>query len=396
MSNNAVVNRAGVPVRYGVAFAGILLIAINLRVGFVSVGPLLADISKDLRLSPTMAGVLTALPLVSFALFSPLAPRLAARLGLNRAVWASLALLGVGITLRSLPVFGAIWVGTAVLGAAIAALNVLLPSVVKRDFPLRVSQVTGIYSALQGGAAALGAGLVVPIAHLSGWRPALGIWAGLVLIALAALAPGIRVRESPRAGTPTEPTGRPPWKSLLGWQITLFMGLQSTAFFVLMGWLPSIERSYGVPASISGTHVALFLVVGTLSSLSTGLILHQLKSPLPIAFTASALTVVAFAGLALIPMVSLIWMIIGAAGCGSLIVTSLSLFSLRTANHRQAASLSGMAQSVGYGIAAVGPVAFGALYDISGNWMLPLWVMTGLMVLLCFLALPVSRTRVIA
>ncbi|GAA1346637.1 CynX/NimT family MFS transporter [Arthrobacter roseus] len=395
MSNNAAVDRTVVPVRYGVAFIGILLIAINLRVGFVSVGPLLADISQDLRLSPTMAGVLTALPLMSFALFSPLAPRLAARLGLNRAVWASLTLLAVGITLRSLPVLGAVWVGTAVLGAAIAALNVLLPSVVKRDFPLRVSQVTGIYSALQGGCAAIGAGLVVPIAHLSGWRPALGLWAGLVLIALAALVPGIRARESRRADTPTESSGRPPWRSLLGWQITLFMGLQSTAFFVLMGWLPSIERSYGVPASVSGTHVALFLVVGTLSSLSTGLILHQLKSPLLVAVAASALTVVAFAGLALIPTASLLWMIIGAAGCGSLIVTALSLFSLRTANHRQAASLSGMAQSVGYGIAAVGPVAFGALYGISGTWSLPLWIMAGLMVVLCGLAIPVSRTRVI-
>lgn len=398
MKYSAVADRSRKPVRYGAALLGVLLIAANLRVGFVSVGPLLIDIGNDLDISPATAGLLTGLPLISFAVFSPFAPAVALRLGLNRTVWVSLGLLALGILIRSLPLTVALWAGTAVLGAAIAFLNVLLPSLVKRDFPLRVSQVTGTYSAIQSASAAVGAALVVPLAHGLGygWRTALVFWAGLALLAMAVLFPGVRAREPRVQGHASEElTFRSPWKSFLGWQVTIFMGLQSTAFFVLMGWLPSIERSHGVPASTSGAHLSIFLVVGTLSSLVTGGLLHRLSGQRAVAVSASVLTVVSYAGLALAPAVSLIWIVCGAAGCGSLIVTALSLFSLRTTEHRQAAALSGMAQSIGYALAACGPVIFGALYAVGGRWELPLWTMAILMVMLCGFSVLATRTRVI-
>ena len=154
-------------VRFGLAFIGVLLIAANLRVSFVSVGPVLGNISGDLQLSSAAAGFLTGLPLIVFAVFSPVAPRIATRLGLDRALWLSLLILAVGIVLRSLPVTGFIWVGTVLIGLAIASLNVLVPSLVKRDFPLRVSQVTGSYTATQAAFAAIGAAVVVPGAQTS-------------------------------------------------------------------------------------------------------------------------------------------------------------------------------------------------------------------------------------
>jgi MFS transporter, CP family, cyanate transporter len=138
-------------VRFGFAFIGVLLIAVNLRVSFVSVGPVLSNISSDLGLSSAAAGFLTGLPLIAFAVFSPLAPGFATRLGLDRALWMSLLFLASGIVLRSMPVPGFIWVGTALIGLAIAFLNVLVPSLVKRDFPARVSQLTGSYTATQAG-----------------------------------------------------------------------------------------------------------------------------------------------------------------------------------------------------------------------------------------------------
>jgi CP family cyanate transporter-like MFS transporter len=384
--------------RVGAAFLGILLIAVNLRVAFVIVGPVLSDIGAEFAWSGSTAGLLTGLPLISFAVFSPVAPALARRMGLDRALGVSLLLLAVGIIGRSIGVEAAVWTGTVLIGTGIAFLNVLLPSLVKRDVPARVSQVTGIYTAVQGAVAASGAAVVVPIAQAStyGWRLALGIWAGLALIALAILLPKL-LSPNPIAAKVEGQTIelRSPWRSALGWQVTLFMGLQSLAFYVMVAWLPSIEHELGIPAATSGLHTSVFLLVGVLASLAAGTVLHHTSDQRPIAFGSSMLAFCAYAGLCLAPQLTLLWVVVGALGSGSLIVIALSLFSLRTGNHQQAASLSGMAQTVGYAIAAAGPVAFGALRDLSGSWTLPLTTTAMLMLVLGVMAVLCGRNRVI-
>ncbi len=385
--------------RFSLAFIGVLLIAVNLRVSFVSVGPVLENISDDLGLSSAAAGFLTGLPLIAFAVFSPVAPGFASRLGLDRALWMSLLILAAGIVLRSLPVPGFIWAGTALIGLAIAFLNVLLPSLVKRNFPTKVSQITGSYTATQAAFAAVGAAVVVPVSQTSpaGWRLALGIWAGLALIALAVLLPWLLQR---RAGTahPSTPhlPYRSPWASALGWQVTIFMGLQSIAFYVLMAWLPTIEQSRGIPATTAGMHLSVFLLISVFASLATGALLHRGPDQRLVSFISGALMVATFLGLALAPDLVLLWVLLGAVGCGSLIVIALSLFSLRTVNYPQAASLSGMAQSVGYGLGAAGPVMFGALRDLSGDWTLPLVVTAGIMVAVVVTGVLAGRNRVIS
>lgn len=380
------------------AFVGVLLIAVNLRVSFVSVGPVLANISSDLELSSAAAGFLTGLPLIAFAVFSPLAPGFASRLGLGRALWMSLLILAAGIMLRSLTLPGSIWAGTALIGLAIAFLNVLVPSLVKRDFPGKVSQVTGGYTAAQAAFAAIGAAVVVPVAQTSpaGWRLGLGMWAGLALLALAVLLPWLRRHGS---GTPHPTRGqayRSPWSSALGWQVTLYMGLQSVAFYVLMAWLPTIEQSRGVSAGTAGIHLSVFLLVSVFASLATGAILHRGPDQRLISFTTSALMFATFLGLALAPELVLLWVLLGSVGCGSSIVIALSLFSLRTMNYPQAASLSGMAQSVGYGLGAAGPVIFGGLRDLSGDWTLPLLGTAGIMAVLAGIGVLAGRDRVIS
>lgn len=384
--------------RLGVALLGILIIAVNLRVAIVSVGPVLSEIRTEFAWSGATGGLLTGLPLIAFAVISPAAPGLARRLGLDRALWLALLLLAAGILGRTATAEVAIWGGTVLIGTGVAVLNVLLPSLVKRDVPTRVGQMTGIYTAVQGAVAAVGAAAVIPIAHATehGWRLALGVWAGLALIALAILLPRLR----PRGPAPVWHGGRArkflsPWRSALGWQVTLFMGLQSLAFFVMITWLPAIEQERGISAATSGLHISVFLVVGVLSSLASGAVLHHASDQRLVALASSALALCSYAGLALAPQFALFWVILGAAGCGSLIVIALSLFSLRTVHHEQAAALSGMAQSVGYGIAAIGPVAFGALKDISGSWTLPLAITAALMAVLCVLAVLSGRDRLI-
>jgi CP family cyanate transporter-like MFS transporter len=367
-------------------------------VSFVSVGPVLANISGDLGLSSAAAGLLTGLPLIAFAVFSPVAPGFASRLGLDRAMWMSLLILAAGIVLRSLPVPGFIWAGTALIGLAIAFLNVLVPSLVKRDFPGRVSQVTGSYTATQAAFAAVGAAVVVPVAQTSpaGWRLALGIWVGLALIAMAVLLPWLRRHRTATAHlTTTAVTFRSPWRSALGWQVTVFMGLQSIAFYILMAWLPTLEQSRGISAATAGIHLSVFLLVSVFASLGAGGILQRGSDQRLVSFTSSALMVATFLGLALAPDLILLWVVLGALGCGTLIVIALSLFSLRTVNYPQAASLSGMAQSVGYGLGAVGPVMFGSLRDASGGWTLPLLATAGIMAVLAGMGVLAGRNRVI-
>ena len=363
--------------------AGILLVAGNLRAALTTVGPVLSNLRDDLGLSSSAASFLVSLPLLAFAVVSPFVPRVALRLGLERTIAAALGVLAVGLVVRSTPPTVLLWVGTLLIGVAIAVLNVVLPSWVKRDFPTKIGQVTGAYSAAQSGFAAVASGVAVPVAGLSGlgWRLPAAMWAGMALIAVGVLLP-LMWRE---AGETTEeatdatglvPTdtghavhpGPPLWRSLLAWQVAAFMGLQSTHFYVLVTWLSTIERDAGISDTAAGTHMFLVNAFGIVGSLVCSALIARHRDQrfigaiLPLFLLASSL------GLLLAPEAAALWAILAGLGGGASITLSLSLFGLRTRHHTTAASLSGLAQSIGYVLAAVGPVAVGALHDATGSW----------------------------
>ena len=387
------------PRRTAVALIGVLLIAVNLRAALTAVGPVLGLMRADLDLGAAAAGLLTGLPLLAFAAFSPVAPAVARAVGLDRALWLALLLIAAGIVTRSLPWSAGPWLGTVALGIGIALVNVLLPSLVKRDFPARVAQVTGLYSAVQSTVAALASGIVVPITDAtSSWRFGLGIWAGMALIALAVLAPRLAARSAPPRvdGEPHDARpGRSPWTTALGWQVTVFMGLQSVPYFVLIAWLPSVLESRGVTAEAGGWDLFLFQIVSVVGNLAAAAVSHRLRDQRLVGLVGGLLCVVAFAGLLLVPAADVVWTISGGLGCGSTIVLALSLFSLRTRTPDQAAALSGMAQSVGYLIAAGAPAAFGLLHDASGGWALPLGLAALAMVVMSVFATLAARDRLL-
>lgn len=386
--------------RFGLALVGVLLIAVNLRVSFTTVGPVLDLVRHDLGLGGAAAGLLTSLPLLAFAAFSPAAPGLARRLGLDRALWLALLLIAVGVVTRSLSGAIGVWVGTALLGVGIALINVLLPSLVKRDFPRRVAQVTGVYSAVQSAVAALGAGLVVPIAGASpaGWRLALGVWAGLALVAMAVLLPRVRMATRPAGGAGAGAAavkGRSPWGTALAWQVTMFMGLQSVPFFVFVAWVPTILHDSGVSLAAAGWYLFLFQITSVLGNLATAALAHRFTDQRMIGLAGGLLCFLTFAGLLMAPQLALLWTVTGGLGCGSTIVLALSLFSLRTRNHGEAAALSGMAQGVGYLVAAAGPVVFGWLHDVTGGWSASLGLVAALMAVMCAFAMLAGRDRLL-
>lgn len=386
--------------------AGLLLVGGNLRAGITTVGPVLTNLQQDLGITSSTASILVSLPLLAFAIVSPFAPRLARRIGLERALGAGLIVLAVGLVLRSVVGDVWLWVGTGLLGIAIAVLNVVLPALVKRDFPTKIGQITGAYSAVQSIFAATAAGIAVPLAGATdlGWRFPLAIWAGLALIALGVLSPQLRRRtvvperqDDVRLDTDSVSTRGwvSPWKSALGWQVTAFMGLQSVGFYIFITWLPAIEAKAGISEAAAGGHQFLLNGFGIVGSLLCSAFIARFRDQRLLAMTAPLLFVIAALGILFLPSAAAIWDSIAGIAGGASIVLSLSFFGLRTDHHTQAATLSGMAQSIGYLLAAAGPIAVGALHDVTGSWTPALVVVIVLEAILIVFGYLAGRNRTI-
>ncbi|MEU3018424.1 MFS transporter [Nocardiopsis sp. NPDC007018] len=357
--------------RAALATGSVLVIASCLRPALTSVGPVLEAVGATTGLSNGALGILTALPLFGFALFSSLVHGPTARWGVDRVVLAALALLAAGIALRSLPALTALWLGTAMIGAAVAFGNVLVPVILRRDHPGRIALVTGVSSSVMTGFAALGAGLSVPLAALAGgWRPALALWAAPVVLALLVWAARVRWIPSPApvaaADSPAEPVGSV-WRSPTAWLLTAFMGLQSTCYFTLVNWLPSVEAARGVAPEAAGWHLFAFQITGVVSGLAITALMGRRAEQRPACLAVSLLIVAAMAGLLWVPAWGPLWIMVAGAGTGSSIVVALSLIGLRGRTQAETTRLSGMAQSMGYLLAACGPIAAGVLIQLTGE-----------------------------
>ena len=264
----AKLGKVGTRAPTGVALLGaaLVLIAFNLRTPVTSVGPVLPEASHATGLSGTGASMLTMLPALCFGLFSPLAPRLSRFLGIERAILAALAALVMGTALRGTGETISLFAGQILACGGIGMINVLLPSLVKRDFPHRIALVTGLYVMSMSVGAALAAGATVPLDRLFGsWEAALGVWAVPALIATLAWLP--------RLAAPSEPTdARNPrllglWSDRLAWQVTLFMGLQSALAYIVFGWLAPILRDRGLSPVDAGLALSISIVAQAVASL---------------------------------------------------------------------------------------------------------------------------------
>lgn len=380
--------------------AGIMLVAANLRAALTSVGPLLEQIQQQLMLSATSAGLLNSLPLILFAVLSPVTPGLAKRIGIERTLGMALLLLVIGIVLRSMPQTGMLWLGSILIGAAIAFANVVLPTLVKRDFPSRAAAMIAAYAAVMSLVAATASGLAVPLAALNnlGWRFSLLCWSLPALLALIVWLPQLRRSPALTAShaVQTQPiSARSPWRSALGWQVALFMGLQSITFYTIIGWFSAFAASHGTSPQQAGFELFIYQVVAIAANFVMVFILPRARDQRAIALCSSLLIFIGVAGLLLLPGYSLVWLIFAGLGAGSSLVLALSFFGLRSSHHHQATQLSGMAQSVGYLLAALGPTLFGLLHDLIQGWRLPLMVLLCLTLLQMLFGMLAGRNQVI-
>ncbi|ENE5053464.1 CynX/NimT family MFS transporter [Klebsiella oxytoca] len=353
--------------------AGILLIATTLRVAFTGAAPLLDAIRSEYGLTTAQTGLLTTLPLLAFGLVSPLAAGVARRFGIERSLLLAMILICLGIGLRSLPFVSLLFIGTAVIGCGIALGNVLLPGLIKRDFSQHVAKMTGAYSLTMGGAAALGSAMVVPLVLAGlGWRGAL-----LTLMVFPLLALFVWLPQSRRQATaPLTGSGaihnRGIWRSALAWQVTLFLGINSLVYYVIIGWLPAILQSIGYSEAQAGSLHGLLQLATAAPGLAIPLILHRLKDQRGIAVLVAMMCAVSALGLWFLPGQAVMWTLIFGFGSGATMILGLTFIGLRASSAHQAAALSGMAQAVGYLLAACGPPVMGKIHDASGDWHIPL------------------------
>ncbi|WP_460724611.1 CynX/NimT family MFS transporter [Nocardia heshunensis] len=350
---------------------GLLVVAANLRASLTGIGPLLDRLQADLHLSSGAAGMLNTLPLLAFAVLSPLVPRLAARWGSERVLGGALVVLSLGIAVRWLPSALGLFVGTVLIGAGVAGGNVLLPSLIKRDFPARIGLLTSAYATVMGGVAAVASGVAVPISQHApgGWHTALGLWILPASIAIVLWLPQMR---APRTVQGTVRRHRLPWRSPVAWAVTAFMGLQSLGFYAVVTWLPQVFQSHGVSATAAGWLLFLFQLVAVLTSLAMPALMRRTRDQRGPAAVASAVLLLGYLGLLAAPGWALLWSVVLGLGGGACLVLALAFLSLRAEDAAGAGALSAMAQSIGYLLAAAGPALFGLLHTLGSGWRAPI------------------------
>lgn len=352
---------------------GILLIASTLRVCFTGAAPLLDAIRAEYSLTTAQTGLLTTLPLLAFGLVSPLAAGFARRIGIERSLGLAMLLICAGIAVRSAPSAALLYTGTAIIGCGIALGNVLLPGLIKRNFSGHVAKLTGAYSLTMGGAAALGSALVVPLAlNGLGWHGALLALMVFPLLALILWLPQLRNHAPGTMTGSGNLSHRALWRSPLAWQVTLFLGINSLVYYVIVGWLPAILISHGYSEAQAGSLHGLLQLATAAPGLLIPLILHKLKDQRGIAISVALMCAASAAGYWLLPQLAVVWTLLFGFGAGATMILGLIFIGLRAGSAQQAAALSGMAQTVGYLLAACGPPLMGKIHDATASWSIPL------------------------
>ncbi|WP_085578818.1 MULTISPECIES: CynX/NimT family MFS transporter [unclassified Pseudomonas] len=353
---------------------GLILVALNLRPALSSMAPLLGEVSKSLGLSAAQAGLLTTLPVLCLGLFAPLAPVLARRFGAERVVLGILLTLACGIILRSN--FGAVglFTGSVLGGASIGIIGVLLPGIVKRDFAKHAGTMTGVYTMALCLGAAMAAGSTVPLSQHFGdsWALGLGIWVVPALAAALFWLPQVGQKQGAHhvayrvRGLLRDP---------LAWQVTLYMGLQSSLAYIVFGWLPSILIGRGLTPTQAGLVLSGSVIIQLASSLAAPWLATRGKDQRLAIVVVMALTLGGLFGCLYAPIEGLWgWAILLGLGQGGTFSLALTLIVLRSRDSHVAANLSSMSQGFGYTLASMGPFAVGVVHDWTGGWNAVGWI----------------------
>jgi CP family cyanate transporter-like MFS transporter len=393
----------------------------NLRAAITSLPPLFPELASRLQLSAPVISVLAATPVICFAVVSGIAPSLSRWLGEERVLQAAIVLLTAGLVLRGAAPGTMLFPGTVAAAAAIAVMNVLLSSLIKRRWPQRAGFLIGLYiTALSVGAITgslvsvplwRGTGGSVPLAL--GWLAGPAALAALLWVPQLKSGPAVRTDSASSAaatlaaddGRPGEAAGSPAaatrsrvavHRHALTWQITLFMGIQSLLFYAALSWLPTILRDRGVSAAAAGGLLALMGVGNLAVSLVVPVAAQRMRAQYALVVPTVAAIAIGLAGVVYLPLGSAAgWMLILGAGQNAALGLAIFFTMARAPHAAAAASLSSLAQAVGYLLASAGPLEVGLLHSATGSWTVPLTVLFALTGILLVAGLLAARPRVL-
>jgi len=347
---------------------GILLIAANLRGPITGIGPVLDQIINSFQLTASQAGMLTTLPLLAFAIASPMATTLAKKQGLEISLFIALLLIGLGLSTRLVDSVIVLYIGTAVVGVGIA--------IGKRDFPHKVAVMTSAYVLSMGVFAGSYSALLIPLAAYKdlGWQVALACYGLITLFSLIIWLPQLKQHTKPTKDLTQSHTKGKIWHHPIAWHVTLCLGLNSFFTYVMIAWLPNILMEGGHSAQQAGVFHGAFQMASAVPGIILIPLLSKLKDQRILALSLAILGFICALGLLYFPHFAFIWSTTLGFCAGAIFILGLSYISLRTHHSGQAASLSGMAQCVGYLLAAIGPMFAGALHSHFDSWGPVLWL----------------------
>lgn len=380
---------------------GVIFVAFNLRPAITSVGPLIGTIRDDIGFANWSVALLTSLPLIAFAIMSPIAPKLANKFSNEMTLVIGLFVLIIGISLRSMSVVFLIFFGTLCIGLGIAICNVLLPGVIKEKFPAKVAIMTSVYTTSMSIFATSASGLSIPLAEELnlGWQLALLVWA---IPAVIGLIIWLIIYKNNRKNTFDKQLkffeskkGSGIWKSNLAWKVALFMGLQSLIFYVTISWLPELLMDEGMRKATAGYMLSYFQLLGIPISFIIPMIAVKMKSQRALVLAINLLYIIGISTLLLKPTFAFIIFAITLIGIASSanFALSLSFLAIRAKGAKDAAELSGMAQSIGYLLAAIGPIIIGYVYDITQTWTISLIILIGITFVIIYVGMGAGQDK---
>ncbi len=357
--------------------AGIVALAFNLRGAITSLPPVFPELASSLHLSSVAVALLAATPVLCFAVFSIPAAPLSRRFGEERVLLASLVLLAVGLLARGAWPEVLLFPGTVVAGAAIALMNVLLPSLVKRRRPDQAGLLIGVYLLSLAAGAILGSLIAVPLYQSSGGsaRLTLGLWALPALVGALAWLPQWRFRTTPAGPGGGRSDGRRLVKvsrHLLAWQVMGFMGLQSLIYYSALSWLPILLRDRGAGAEHAGSLLALMNLGNAITALLAPLLAQRARDQRSLIAATVAASAVGLAGVWFAPLSqAAAWTLVFGLGQGAALGLAIYFTAARAPDPVTSASLSAFTQGAGYLVATIGPLAVGFLHAVTGTWTVP-------------------------
>ncbi|HFI0174056.1 TPA: MFS transporter [Streptococcus suis] len=352
--------------------AGIVMLGVVMRAPFTALPSILTDIATSLGVEVSSLGILTSIPLIMFALCSSLAPRLAAKFGMEKlmALVLLVMVLGSGIRVFGLP---SLFLGTMLVGATIAFINVLLPSLVAANFPKKIGFYTTIYITLMGVAATVAAMIAVPIVTATSWKVFIYLITAIVFLAFLIWLPNVKNNHRFETKNQQQQTGSL-WKNKAAIAFLIFGGLQSVLYYTEITWLPTISQSVGFTKAEAGLMAGFFNMTAIPMSMIIPVILSRQSKEMRrnIMLAISSATLVGLVMMAVIPANFVLWSalhIILSFSNAALFPYMMLGFTLKTSNSQATAQLSGMVQTGGYLIAAFGPGLLGYSFPLFGSWM---------------------------